>query len=139
MASSPTLDSDFGGEITLFEVNGEMASVSWFRQGDVEVNGKFVERIDYYNDESPAYSDCSELPVNRGMSSKNLLHFSSTALREIALKTSVCNCTQSEVAHSIAVFSHSLRQGHVFTTFAKGAEHLCCFNRSLRLFVKPTL
>ena len=35
------------GEITPFEVNGEMAPVIWYRQKNVEINGKYVIRIDY--------------------------------------------------------------------------------------------
>jgi len=51
MAHSPSLDSA-DGAIERFQVNGEMALVTWFRQkkkdgGVVKVNGKFVERIDY--------------------------------------------------------------------------------------------
>ena len=57
MAGSPSLSAEqgftFDGEIESFEVNGEMAPVTWFRQthadGSVtEVNGKYVERIDYF-------------------------------------------------------------------------------------------
>lgn len=35
------------GEITMFQVNGEMALVNWYRQGNREFNGKYVIEIDY--------------------------------------------------------------------------------------------
>lgn len=35
------------GEIKAFSVNGEMASVTWYRQGNREFNGKFVIEIEY--------------------------------------------------------------------------------------------
>lgn len=38
-------------KIHRFYVNGEMALVSWFRQGEREFNGKFVKCIEYRNDE----------------------------------------------------------------------------------------
>ena len=31
-----------------FLVNGEMASIKWFRQGKQEFNGKYVIRIEYF-------------------------------------------------------------------------------------------
>ena len=51
MSGSPAICIE-QGEIIAFEVNGEMAPVTWYRQDRpdgsiVEVNGKFVERIDY--------------------------------------------------------------------------------------------
>ena len=36
------------GEIEPFLVNGEMAHVTWYRQGDREFNGKYVIEIQYY-------------------------------------------------------------------------------------------
>jgi hypothetical protein len=39
------------GEITTFTVNGEMASVTWFRQGDKDINGKYVIMITYFPEE----------------------------------------------------------------------------------------
>jgi hypothetical protein len=35
------------GEIDTFLVNGEMAHVKWFRQGNSEFNGKYVVEIGY--------------------------------------------------------------------------------------------
>ena len=35
------------GEITTFLVNGEMAHVVWFQQGNKEFNGKYVIEIEY--------------------------------------------------------------------------------------------
>lgn len=35
------------GEITEFTVNGEMAPVKWFRQGNKEWNGKYVIEVEY--------------------------------------------------------------------------------------------
>jgi hypothetical protein len=57
-------------------------------------------------------------PASCGMRSKNCLHRSSTVSRDRARKTSVCGRSQPSVAHSIALFSQSLRQGHVLTTCA---------------------
>lgn len=34
--------------IEKFEVNGEMAKVDWYRKGNFEYNGKFVQVIEYY-------------------------------------------------------------------------------------------
>ena len=31
-----------------FLVNGEMASIKWFRKGNQEFNGKYVIRIEYF-------------------------------------------------------------------------------------------
>ena len=45
------------------------------------------------------------LPESFGIRSKNLSHFSSTDIREGVRKTSVCNCSQPSVTHSIALFS----------------------------------
>lgn len=42
------------GEIEPFLVNGEMAHVTWYRQGNREVNGKYVIAIEYYPEELPA-------------------------------------------------------------------------------------
>ena len=36
------------GEIECILVNGEMASVNWFRQGNKEWNGKYVIEIEYF-------------------------------------------------------------------------------------------
>lgn len=36
--------------IICFEKNGEMASVDWFRYGNIEFNGKYVTEIGYYKD-----------------------------------------------------------------------------------------
>ena len=36
-----------GGEIETFLVNGEMASITWYRQGNREINGKFVIEVLY--------------------------------------------------------------------------------------------
>lgn len=38
---------DKDGEIEEFWVNGEMAMVRWFRQGENEWNGKYVINIEY--------------------------------------------------------------------------------------------
>jgi len=38
---------DDGEKIEPFLVNGEMASVTWFRQGTREYNGKYVVAIEY--------------------------------------------------------------------------------------------
>lgn len=35
------------GEIELFQKNGEMALVDWYRQGNVEYNGKYVSVVVY--------------------------------------------------------------------------------------------
>ena len=40
------LDSK-NGKIKKFSVNGEMAPVVWFRQGNQEINGKYVEMVIY--------------------------------------------------------------------------------------------
>ena len=37
-------------KIHTFTVNGEMALVTWYRQGNREFNGKFVKAIEYRND-----------------------------------------------------------------------------------------
>ena len=55
-------------------------------------------------------------PARFGISIKHFSHFSSTALIEGARKTSVCKRSQPSVTHSIAVFSQSLRHGHVLIT-----------------------
>lgn len=34
--------------IEVFTVNGEMAAINWYRQGDKEWNGKYVVQIEYY-------------------------------------------------------------------------------------------
>lgn len=34
--------------IEAFEVNGEVAPVTWYRQGKREFNGKYVLEIEYY-------------------------------------------------------------------------------------------
>jgi len=36
------------GDIEVFNVNGEMASVFWLRKGKDEYNGKYIEMIRYY-------------------------------------------------------------------------------------------
>ena len=36
--------------IEVFTVNGEMAPVPWYRQGDKEWNGKYVIQVEYYPD-----------------------------------------------------------------------------------------
>jgi len=35
------------GEIKSFTKNGEMAEVEWFRQGNIEVNGKYVIKVEF--------------------------------------------------------------------------------------------
>ena len=40
--------SDIEGDIEVFNVNGEMASVFWLRKGKEEYNGKYIEMIRYY-------------------------------------------------------------------------------------------
>lgn len=40
---------DSEGKIEEFTVNGEMALVRWFRQGQREFNGKYVIEIRYKN------------------------------------------------------------------------------------------
>lgn len=40
-------------EIEEFSVNGEMAPVRWFRQGDREFNGKYVVEVIYAEDDNP--------------------------------------------------------------------------------------
>jgi hypothetical protein len=40
------------GEITAFLVNGEMAHVTWYRQGEQEFNGKYVIVIEYFPKEA---------------------------------------------------------------------------------------
>lgn len=39
--------SDSSGAIEVFSVNGEMASVNWYRKGKEEFNGKFVVTVVY--------------------------------------------------------------------------------------------
>jgi len=46
MENCPGLDSMFG-KIERFERAGEMANVGWYRQGNVEVQEKYVARIEY--------------------------------------------------------------------------------------------
>ena len=38
------------GKIENFVVNGEMALVNWYRQGNKEYNGRFVVMIEYVED-----------------------------------------------------------------------------------------
>lgn len=50
MANTPALEANFNNNISdieAFTVNGEMAGVTWYKKGNVEVNGKYVERIEY--------------------------------------------------------------------------------------------
>lgn len=35
------------GEIESFTKHGEMAEVEWFRQGNIEVNGKYVIKVEF--------------------------------------------------------------------------------------------
>ena len=37
------------GEIEEFYVNGEMAQIKWYRQGNREYNGKYVTMIEYFD------------------------------------------------------------------------------------------
>ena len=45
--------------IEVFPVNGEMAFVNWYRQGEMEYNGKYVVAVEY---DRPPVKD-SELPL----------------------------------------------------------------------------
>ena len=38
-----------GKPIEIFQVNGEMASVNWFRKGTEEYNGKYVISVEWEN------------------------------------------------------------------------------------------
>ena len=37
------------GKIERFAVNGEMGMIAWYRQGNKEINGKYVTEIRYKN------------------------------------------------------------------------------------------
>lgn len=39
--------NNLDGEIEAFQVNGEMALVTWYSQGNREFNGKFVIEVGY--------------------------------------------------------------------------------------------
>lgn len=45
--------SSSDGEIESFSVNGEMASITWYRQGNREFNGKYVMEIEYESTSPP--------------------------------------------------------------------------------------
>lgn len=42
------VESNGTDQITVFEVNGEMAQVVWFRCGKKEYNGKYVIHVEIY-------------------------------------------------------------------------------------------